>query len=35
MYKEKYHIIKVNNHYITEKQALIHRFNKKKPKTFD
>lgn len=32
MYKEKNHVIKVKNHYITEKQALIHRFNKKKSK---
>lgn len=29
MYKEKYHIIKENNHYITEKQALKARFSRK------
>ena len=29
MYKEKYHIIKSNNEYITEKQALNHRFQGK------
>lgn len=29
MYKEKYHIIKENNSYITEKQALSHKFKQK------
>lgn len=29
MYKEKYHIIKENNTYITEKQALSHKFKRK------
>lgn len=29
MYKEKYHIIKENNTYITEKQALLNKFKKK------
>lgn len=29
MYKEKYHILKENNTYITEKQALIHKFKRK------
>ena len=29
MYKEKYHIIKENNTYITEKQALAHKFKRK------
>lgn len=29
MYKEKYHILKENNTYITEKQALAHKFNRK------
>ena len=30
MYKDKYHIIKENNTYITEKQALYHKFSKKR-----
>ena len=30
MYKEKYHIIKQNNHYLTEKQVLINRFRGKR-----
>lgn len=30
MYKEKYHIIKQNNSYLTEKQVLINRFKEKK-----
>ena len=29
MYKEKYHILKENNTYITEKQALSHKFKRK------
>lgn len=29
MYKDKYHIIKQNNHYLTEKQVLINRFKGK------
>ena len=29
MYKEKYHIVKENNIYITEKQALSHKFKRK------
>lgn len=29
MYKEKYHILKENNTYITEKQALSHKFQRK------
>ena len=29
MYKEKYHLIKDKNHYLTEKQVLNHRFNHK------
>ena len=29
MYKEKYHILRENNTYITEKQALSHKFNRK------
>ena len=29
MYKEKYHILKENNKYITEKQALSHKFKRK------
>ena len=29
MYKEKYHILKENNTYITEKQALTHKFKEK------
>ena len=29
MYKEKYHILKENNNYITEKQALMHKFKGK------
>ena len=29
MYKDKYHIIKENNRYITEKQALSHKFKRK------
>lgn len=29
MYKEKYHILKENNTYITEKQALSHKFRRK------
>ena len=29
MYKEKYHIIKENNHYLTEKQVLYHIFKSK------
>ena len=29
MYKEKYHIIKENNTYITEKQVLFHKFKRK------
>lgn len=29
MYKDKYHILKENNTYITEKQALSHKFQKK------
>ena len=29
MYKEKYHIIKENNSYVTEKQALNHKFQRK------
>jgi len=35
MYKEKYHIIKENNTYITEKQALSHKFGRKISKIFD
>ena len=30
MYKDKYHIIKENNAYITEKQALSHKFGRKR-----
>jgi hypothetical protein len=29
MYKEKYHILKENNTYITEKQALSNKFRRK------
>ena len=29
MYKEKYHILKENNNYLTEKQALMHKFKGK------
>lgn len=35
MYKENYHILKENNGYITEKQALSHKFKGKTSKIFD
>ena len=35
MYKEKYHIIKKNSTYFTEKQLLNHRFQGFSQKTFD
>ena len=35
MYKEKYHIIKEKNIYLTEKQVLHNRFNQKNQKIFD
>ena len=35
MYREKYHIIKENNTYLTEKQVLKRRFKWKNQKTFD
>ena len=35
MYKDKYHVIKENNTYITEKMALSHKFERKNQKIFD